>query len=44
VDALLFLPATVLGVIFHKSVLPGGDHSFTRFPEYVAQLIEFCGL
>jgi predicted esterase YcpF (UPF0227 family) len=25
-------------------VLPGGDHSFTRFPEYVAQLIEFCGL
>lgn len=25
-------------------VLPGGDHSFTRFPEYIAQLIEFCGL
>ncbi|MDR3298630.1 MAG: esterase [Candidatus Accumulibacter sp.] len=25
-------------------VLPGGDHSFTRFPEYVVQLIEFCGL
>ncbi|MDR1934129.1 MAG: esterase [Candidatus Accumulibacter sp.] len=25
-------------------VLPGGDHSFTRFPEYVAQLIEFCEL
>lgn len=25
-------------------VLPGGDHSFTRFPEYLAQLIEFCGL
>ncbi|MDR3221455.1 MAG: esterase [Candidatus Accumulibacter sp.] len=25
-------------------VLPGGDHSFTHFPEYVAQLIEFCGL
>lgn len=25
-------------------VLPGGDHSFTRFPEYVGQLIEFCGL
>jgi predicted esterase YcpF (UPF0227 family) len=25
-------------------VLPGGDHGFTRFPEYVSQLIEFCGL
>lgn len=25
-------------------VRPGGDHSFTRFPEHVAQLIEFCGL
>jgi predicted esterase YcpF (UPF0227 family) len=25
-------------------VLPGGDHSFTRFPEYIAQLIEFCEL
>ncbi|MDR2614027.1 MAG: esterase [Candidatus Accumulibacter sp.] len=25
-------------------VLPGGDHGFARFPEYVAQLIEFCGL
>ena len=25
-------------------VLPGGDHSFTRFPEYLARLIEFCGL
>ncbi|GHU26624.1 esterase [Betaproteobacteria bacterium] len=25
-------------------VLPGGDHSFTQFPEYVAQLIEFCRL
>ncbi|MDR0379655.1 MAG: alpha/beta fold hydrolase [Candidatus Accumulibacter sp.] len=25
-------------------VLPGGDHSFTRFPEHIAQLVEFCGL
>ena len=25
-------------------VFPGGDHSFTRFPECVGQLIEFCGL
>jgi predicted esterase YcpF (UPF0227 family) len=25
-------------------VLEGGDHSFTRFPEYLPQLIEFCGL
>jgi predicted esterase YcpF (UPF0227 family) len=27
-----------------RIVLSGGDHSFTRFPEYVARLIEFCGL
>lgn len=27
-----------------QSVLAGGDHSFTRFPEYVPQLIEFAGL
>ena len=25
-------------------VLAGGDHSFTRFPEQVPQIIEFCGL
>lgn len=25
-------------------VLPGGDHSFTQFPKYIAQLIEFAGL
>ena len=25
-------------------VLPGGDHSFTRFPEMLPQLIEYCGL
>jgi predicted esterase YcpF (UPF0227 family) len=25
-------------------VLPGGNHSFTHFPEYIAQLIEFCEL
>lgn len=25
-------------------VLDGGDHSFTRFPDYLPQLIEFCGL
>ena len=25
-------------------VLDGGDHSFTRFPDYVPQLLEFCGL
>ncbi len=25
-------------------VLEGGDHSFTRFPELVPQIIEFCGL
>ena len=27
-----------------QCVFPGGDHSFTRFPECVGQLIEFCGL
>lgn len=27
-----------------QSVLPGGDHSFTRFPEMLPQLIEFAGL
>ena len=25
-------------------VLDGGDHSFTRFPDLVPQIIEFCGL
>ena len=25
-------------------VLPGGDHSFTRFPDFVPQIIEFSGL
>ena len=25
-------------------VLPGGDHSFTKFPEFIPQLIEFAGL
>ena len=25
-------------------VLEGGDHSFTRFPDYLPQLLEFCGL
>ena len=27
-----------------QTVLPGGDHSFTRFPEYIPQIIEFAGL
>ena len=25
-------------------VLPDGNHSFVRFPEYLAQLFEYCGL
>lgn len=25
-------------------VLPGGDHSFTRFPDELPRLLEFCGL
>jgi predicted esterase YcpF (UPF0227 family) len=27
-----------------QTVLPGGDHSFTRFPDFVGQLIEFAGI
>ena len=27
-----------------QSVFEGGDHSFTRFPQMVPQLLEFCGL
>ena len=25
-------------------VLDGGDHSFTRFPDLLPQLFEYCGL
>ena len=27
-----------------QMVLPGGDHSFTRFPDFIPQIIEFSGL
>lgn len=27
-----------------QTVLSGGDHSFTRFPQFVSQIIEFAGL
>lgn len=27
-----------------QAVLSGGDHSFTQFPEYIPQIIEFAGL
>jgi predicted esterase YcpF (UPF0227 family) len=27
-----------------QSVLDGGDHSFTRFPDFLPQLLEYCGL
>jgi predicted esterase YcpF (UPF0227 family) len=27
-----------------QTVLPGGDHGFTRFPDFVSQIIEFAGL
>ena len=27
-----------------QAVFDGGDHSFTRFPEMLPQLFEFCGL
>ena len=25
-------------------ILPGGDHSFTKFPEFIPQILEFAGL
>ncbi|MGB8249247.1 MAG: YqiA/YcfP family alpha/beta fold hydrolase, partial [Azonexus sp.] len=27
-----------------QTVLPGGDHSFTRFPDFIPQILEFAGL
>lgn len=27
-----------------QTVLPGGDHSFTQFPEFMPQILEFAGL
>lgn len=27
-----------------QAVLQGGDHSFTKFPEYIPQILEFAGL
>ncbi len=27
-----------------QTVLPGGDHSFSRFPEFIPQILEFSGL
>lgn len=27
-----------------RLVLEGGDHSFTKFPEYISQILEFAGL
>ena len=27
-----------------QCVLDGGDHSFTRFPDFLPQLLEYCGL
>lgn len=27
-----------------QMVLPGGDHSFTKFPEFIPQLLEFAGI
>jgi len=27
-----------------QTVLPGGDHSFTKFPEFMPQILEFAGL
>ncbi len=27
-----------------QTVVPGGDHSFTRFPDFIGQIIEFSGL
>lgn len=27
-----------------QSILPGGDHSFTRFPDFIPQILEYAGL
>lgn len=27
-----------------QTVLPGGDHGFTQFPDFVSQIIEYAGL
>jgi predicted esterase YcpF (UPF0227 family) len=27
-----------------QTVLPGGDHSFTKFPDFMPQILEFAGL
>lgn len=27
-----------------RDILPGGDHSFTRFPDFIPQIIEYAGL
>ena len=28
----------------HQIVLPGGDHSFTQFPGFITQILEFAGV
>jgi predicted esterase YcpF (UPF0227 family) len=27
-----------------QTILPGGDHGFTRFPQFIGQILEFAGL
>jgi uncharacterized protein len=36
--------ATGFYVGCRQTVLPGGDHSFTRFPDFMPQILEFAGL
>jgi len=44
-DALLdYRQAVVRYAGCRQLVLEGGDHSFTRFPDLLPQLLEFCGL
>lgn len=43
-EVLDFRQARDFYVDCRQTVLPGGDHSFTRFPDFVGQLIEFAGL
>lgn len=44
-DELLdYRQAVVRYVGCRQVVLDGGDHSFTRFPELLPQLLEYCGL
>lgn len=43
-EVLNYREATARYAGCRQIVLDGGDHSFTRFPEFLPQILEFCGL